>query len=201
MQFASIQILLFMAFLLSPNANNGVTKSAPTGIELESPEVSTDSLTLNQLEGIIYQESTPFTGISVSYFSNNLVAEKITYLNGQREGLRQKWFPSGELSYEANYQSNKVDGIVKTWWYNGNLRSTSSFVEGKPHGTQKQWYVSGQIFKEQNLTFGKEEGLQKAWRKNGKIYANYEAKNGRIFGLKRSNLCYELNDENIVYDD
>lgn len=201
MQFASIQILVFIAFLLSSETDDRVTQSIPTGTELKSREVSTDSLMLNQMEGILYEKSIPFTGISISFFPNNLIAEKITYLNGKREGLRQKWFSTGELSYEAYYRSNKVDGIVKTWWYNGNLRSTSHFEEGKPHGAQKQWYVSGQIFKEQNLAFGKEEGLQKAWRKNGKIYANYEAKNGRIFGLKRSNLCYELNDENIVYDD
>ena len=30
---------------------------------------------------------------------------------------------------------------------------------------------------------------------NGKIYNNYEAKNGRIFGLKRASLCFQLEDE------
>ena len=48
---------------------------------------------------------------------------------------------------------------------------------------------------------GQEEGLQRAWRQNGKLYVNYEAKHGRIFGLKRASLCYELNDENIVTND
>jgi antitoxin component YwqK of YwqJK toxin-antitoxin module len=42
---------------------------------------------------------------------------------------------------------------------------------------------------------GQEEGMQKAWRENGKIYNNYEAKNGRIFGLKRASLCFQLEDE------
>ncbi len=30
---------------------------------------------------------------------------------------------------------------------------------------------------------------------------NYEAKNGRIFGLKRADLCYALNDEKITFND
>ncbi|MEM7512572.1 MAG: toxin-antitoxin system YwqK family antitoxin, partial [Bacteroidota bacterium] len=50
-----------------------------------------------------------------------------------------------------------------------------------------------------HLVGGKEEGLQQAWRENGKIYNNYEAKNGRIFGLKRANLSYELDNEIIQY--
>ncbi len=64
-----------------------------------------------------------------------------------------------------------------------------------------QWYKGGAKFKELNLVNGREEGLQKAWRENGKIYNNYEAKNGRIFGLKRSNLCYKLEDEEVQTKD
>jgi antitoxin component YwqK of YwqJK toxin-antitoxin module len=66
---------------------------------------------------------------------------------------------------------------------------------GVPHGIQKQWYQSGAKFKHLSLNHGIEEGLQQSWRENGKIYNNYEAKNGRIFGLKRANLCYELEEE------
>jgi antitoxin component YwqK of YwqJK toxin-antitoxin module len=49
-----------------------------------------------------------------------------------------------------------------------------------------------------NYRAGKEAGMQRAWRQNGKIYNNYEVKNGRIFGLKRANLCYGLDDEKII---
>ncbi|MFK7749990.1 MAG: toxin-antitoxin system YwqK family antitoxin, partial [Kordia sp.] len=60
---------------------------------------------------------------------------------------------------------------------------------------QEQWYKTGEKFKRINIVNGKEEGLQQAWRKNGKLFNNYEAKNGRFFGLKRSGLCYELQNE------
>jgi hypothetical protein len=49
------------------------------------------------------------------------------------------------------------------------------------------------------LNKGKEEGLQQAWLENGKIYVNYEAKNGRIFGMNRANLCYKLKNEKVQY--
>ena len=47
------------------------------------------------------------------------------------------------------------------------------------------------------LNEGKEEGIQQAFRKNGVIYANYEARKGRIFGLKKAKLCYSLVNENV----
>lgn len=44
---------------------------------------------------------------------------------------------------------------------------------------------------------GKEEGLQQAFRENGVLFANYEAKDGRVFGLKKAKLCFGLEDESI----
>ncbi|RMG79000.1 MAG: toxin-antitoxin system YwqK family antitoxin, partial [Bacteroidetes bacterium] len=79
--------------------------------------------------------------------------------------------------------------------------SLSNYENGIPHGVQMQWYSNGAKFKRINLVYGKEEGLQQSWRKNGKLYNNYEAKNGRIFGLKRANLCFQLDNENITYED
>jgi hypothetical protein len=40
--------------------------------------------------------------------------------------------------------------------------------------------------------------MQQAWLETGALYVNYEAKNGRIFGLLRSNLCYQLENEVVV---
>lgn len=47
---------------------------------------------------------------------------------------------------------------------------------------------------------GMEEGIQQTFRKNGALYANYEAKEGRIFGLKKAALCYGLEDQSIQYE-
>ena len=53
------------------------------------------------------------------------------------------------------------------------------------------------IFQKINLNMGREEGVQQAFRKNGALFANYEAKDGRIFGLKRATLCFSLEEEDI----
>tara|TARA_R110001592_G_scaffold237306_11_gene496352 strand:- start:7122 stop:7733 length:612 start_codon:yes stop_codon:yes gene_type:complete len=164
-------------------------------------EVPATDLVLNANEGVVYYDNILFTGTSVKKYNSGVVAETIEYKQGKRNGLRKKWFENGKLSYEANYISNKLDGTTRSWWISGQLKTESHIVDGKLNGTQKQWYNNGQLFKELTMVDGKESGMQRAWRKTGKLYINYEAKQGRIFGLNRSNLCYELNNEDIVYKD
>ncbi len=163
--------------------------------------VHVDSLQLIPTEGLVYFKNKPFTGTSTSSFANGSSATSTDYLDGKKHGVYLKWFPIGALSYQSHYYLGKQHGSTKSWWSNGQLRSQSHFEEGLVHGTQTQWYKSGAMFKELNYTYGKEEGMQKAWRENGKIYSNYEARDNRIFGLKRSNLCFELSDEEVQYNE
>ena len=160
-------------------------------------EVNADQIELHANEGLFYFEETPFTGIALKYYDNGIVAESAQFQNGKRHGLLKKWYASGVMSYMANYKEGKYHEKTYSWWGNGKLRSESTFKAGIAHGIQKLWYSSGEPFKQLNLVEGKEDGMQKAWRKNGQLYVNYEARNGRTYGLKRSNLCYDLNEENI----
>ena len=87
---------------------------------------------------------------------------------------------------------------IKLGWENGTLASQSFYENGLKQGVDKKWFSNGQLSKLRNLVDGKEHGFQKAWLANGKLYVNYEAKNGRIFGMRRANSCYRLEDEVII---
>lgn len=163
-------------------------------------QVDKFSLVLDQQQGIVIFEGKRYSGAAVDLYDNEQIAESVAYVEGKKHGPSKKYFDNGVLSFEANYSQGKLDGLSKSYWKDGSLRSATFFVEGIVHGTQRQWYKSGQLFKELNYNMGVEEGMQKAWRENGAIYNNYEAKNGRIFGLKRAALCYELEEEMMVYE-
>lgn len=189
-------IIICLLFVLGACVNQNRVPSQPNeNYGLLNKVVTHDSLVLRPNEGLVYLESRPFTGTGINQYMSGKQARSIKYLAGKKEGLYQKWFEDGTLSYEAHYRMGKLIGTAKSWWKNGQLRSIARYENGVLHGKQEQWYKSGALFKEMNLVMGKEEGMQKAWRENGKIYNNYEAKNGRIFGLKRANLCYELDNE------
>jgi len=198
----SLILLLIVAGLLVGACNfvlpvREALSDKSTPAKLESLTINKSLLVTSSKNGWAYYQGQPFTGIAIEKNEEGVMTSSNSYNRGRKHGLSQKWFGSGQLSFEANYFNGRKDGTAKSWWSNGQLRSETKFINGTAHGIQTQWYRSGAKFKEQQLAAGKEAGLQRAWRENGKLYSNYIAKDGRIFGLKRSNLCYELENENI----
>ncbi|MEM1359456.1 MAG: toxin-antitoxin system YwqK family antitoxin [Bacteroidota bacterium] len=159
--------------------------------------VPKDSLYLATELGLVISAGEPFTGTSVEYYPTGPEAVMIDYLAGRKHGLHRKWFVDGTLSFSSAYTDGRRDGITKSWWRNGKLRSQGNYVLGVAQGLHQQWYFSGAKFKEIRLVDGREAGRQQSWRENGKLYNNYEARAGRIFGLKRANLCFSLASEEV----
>lgn len=164
-------------------------------IIIDSIVVLKQDLILNQLNGVWNYNNEPYNGYAVTYYPNGKMQEKLGFSKGKREGVAKRWSEAGVLREERNFHQNKLVGNYKTWWENEGVAEESVYVDGLLEGVQKQWYADGQLSKLRHLSKGNEDGMQKAWLKNGTLNVNYEAKNGRIFGLMRSNLCYELKNE------
>lgn len=159
--------------------------------------VPKDSLVLNGNEGNWYYKKKLFSGYAVKYYPNDSLQEKTGFLNGKKQNEYRQWFSNGVLKLVSNYNKNVLEGSYKSWWSNGNLASEVNYVKGKKQGVELKWFKDGTLSRKRNLVDGLEDGLQKAWLQNGKLYVNYEAKNGRVFGMKRANSCYQLKNEKI----
>jgi len=192
-----IQLFYFILFLCLTSCNALDQESR----EIKVTEIHEDSLVLDKTKGIFKYQDRVFTGTSIQKYRSNTTSRSIQYVKGKKNGNLVMYYPNGHISYKATYNKGKLHGPIESWWKNGNKRSESSYKDGKVHGTQKQWYLSGEKFKVLHFAHGMEDGMQTAWRKNGKVYTNYQAKNGRIFGLKRANLCYSLEDEEVQFKD
>ncbi len=142
-----------------------------------------------------------FSGYAVSYFPDSTLLQKFGVLEGRKQNDHTNWFPDGHIKHSANYHKGKLHGEKKSFSVDSShiLISQLNFHLGKAHGYQKKWYPTGEIFKIIHFNMGLEEGIQQAFRKNGDLFANYEAREGRIFGLKRAALCFGLEDEEIKY--
>ncbi|MDO5973743.1 toxin-antitoxin system YwqK family antitoxin [Flavivirga jejuensis] len=167
-------------------------------VVIDSTEVSKKALVLNQIEGKWYYNGQPYNGYSVKFHPNDTLEEKLGFYKGKREGIAKRWSKNGVLRVASYYSQNRLVGIYRSWWENGTLAEEANYINGIKQGVEKQWHPNGQLAKLRYLVDGRENGIQQAWLKNGKLYINYEAKNGRIFGLMRSNLCYQLKDEVVV---
>jgi len=160
--------------------------------------VSSDVIQLDRETGLRMLGHTPYSGYTVEEGPEGRLRERAGFLDGRRQGLRERWYADGTVSARTPYLDGRRHGVARTWWEDGTLRSKTTLVHGVPHGTQLQWYRSGALFKKTHLVQGREQGLQQAWRENGAIYNNYEALNGRIFGLRRSKLCFQLRQEELL---
>ena len=168
-------------------------------LELPKVEVGYGDLKLNKQKGHWTLDGTLYSGYATEVYPNNSVKARTGFFNGKKQGIKSEYFPDGHLKQVSFYHQNLMHGEVKNWSgaYGHPMLAIRNYFMGKPHGEHRKWYKNGQVFKIMNYNMGKEEGIQQAFNENGSVYANYEAKNGRIFGLKRSMLCYELEDEKI----
>lgn len=157
--------------------------------------IDASTLVLDKQLGVWHYKGSPFNGQALSWHHNGQEASRIPFIEGKRQGTAFSWYEDGALASKKTYKANRLEGTSLTWWPNGYLSSESNYVDRVRHGVQKRWYPNGQLARLMHFNQGKEEGLQQAWLETGKLYVNYEARNGRFFGMKRANLCYELEDE------
>ncbi|WP_165749180.1 toxin-antitoxin system YwqK family antitoxin [Cellulophaga sp. Z1A5H] len=206
----SFFLLFLLLFLVQCIESPSVAKTSAvvnSANEMEAPKVVDSLMVLNKnlildpLKGVWFYNQNPFNGYAVKYYSDGTLKEKIGFINGKREGVAKRWSENGVLRWQVYYEKNKFVGLYKTWWENGVLAEVATYENGVLEGEQQYWYDTGQLAKLRKLVKGKENGMQQAWLKNGTLYVNYEAKNGRVFGLKRANLCYQLEDEIVIKTD
>ncbi len=71
-------------------------------------------------------------GITKEYYQSpaNTLASEATYVNGKREGLTTKYYPSGKKYIVWNYVAGRIDGIVTKYYENGKVQSETPYKNG-----------------------------------------------------------------------
>lgn len=205
MKFVFIILVLFMTSC-SEEANREVDKPMAVALNfdpLDIPDIEIDKseLTFNAKNSVWSFKDHRFSGFAVSFFQDSTLKQKFGILDGKKQNEDVEMYQDGHVKRSANYHNGRLQGAKKAWSADSShvLMSSLNYHLGKLHGVQKKWYPTGEIFKILNLYKGEEKGLQQAFRLNGDLFANYEAREGRIFGLKRAALCFGLDDESIQY--
>lgn len=202
---ATLVLCIFLVNCKNKTASKITSSKNLVDAELNIPDITVDKSDLNYStkKSLWTLNDQLYSGYSVSFYPDSTLKEKFGILKGRKQHEAIQWYADGHYKNVTSYHNGKAHGDKKLWSPDSlhTLVAHYKYDIGKPHGEQIKWYSTGELFKKLNLNMGKEEGIQQAFRKNGALYANYEAKNGRIFGLKKTTLCYSLEDENIQYYD
>lgn len=176
-----------------------VSNQEVTQLDVKDTMVDKSLLTFKKEISVWTLNEKPYSGYAITKFKNGSLNRKFGLLNGKKQNEDVSWFSNGNIKSVANYHKGKLHGEKKIWSEKPTYTLVSKYQYhlGKGHGKQVKWYRTGELFQVINLNMGKEDGIQQGFRKNGKLFANYEAKNGRIFGLKKASLCFGLEDQKI----
>ena len=156
-------------------------------LKINDTIVDVNDLVYNRETSVWEIDNKPFSGYAVTKFENGSLKRKFGVLNGKKQNEDVTWFKNGKIRSKANYYNGKLHGKKQIWIQDSIYTLVAEYNNhlGKGHGKQTKWYATGELFQIRNLQMGIEEGMQQAFRKNGDLYTNYEAKNGRIFDLKK----------------
>ena len=64
---------------------------------------------------------------------------------GQREGLWEWFYPSGNIEMRTPYKGGKEHGIDEWFYENGNIRRRTPYKEDKPDGIEEWFDKQGNI--------------------------------------------------------
>jgi len=178
-------------------------KSEVISLKVHDTVVNINSLVYHRESSVWKINNKIYSGYVVTKYENDSLKRKLGILNGKKNNEDITWFQNGKIRSKANYYKGKLHGKKQMWSQDSlyTLIAEYNYHLGRVHGKQTKWYSTGELFQIRNLQMGKEEGMQQAFRKNGDLYANYEAKNGRVFGLKKASLCFGLEDQKIKNND
>ena len=82
-------------------------------------EVPSDKLL--ERNGIKYEINSqiPFTGVSTTYHENGQLKYKVTYKNGELNGLRERYYENGQLRWKNNTKDGMRSGLSEFYYING----------------------------------------------------------------------------------
>jgi len=191
-------INIALGFLFVSCSANNTGQALRQAVNVPNFTVEETSSALRIQNGVCYYNDGLFSGYIISRFKSGALKERSPYFNGLKEGTDLSWFENGYLESERDFVKGEKEGTHKGWYEDGSKRFEYNFKNGLADGESLDWYRNGKLFQQKNYSAGNEVSV-KAWGEAGKLYANYEVKNGVIYGLNNSTLCYTLKNERGEY--
>jgi antitoxin component YwqK of YwqJK toxin-antitoxin module len=118
-------------------------------------------------------------GLSVKFFPDSAIAEKVTYVNDVKEGEWIQYYPSGAVRLKSNFLNGKINGSFEIWFENGAIEYSGNYKNDSRDGKwviynnngsikYKLEYFSG-ITKDRQMAIDESDFLDSLENNRGKI--------------------------------
>jgi antitoxin component YwqK of YwqJK toxin-antitoxin module len=116
------------------------------------------------------------------YWSNGVLSELKTYMNGKLHGSCQSWYQDGKGASGCTYFQGELHGNSYECYPNGTLREFSNYIHGKQNGRYYYYHENGAVSQVANYVNNELEGLYAEQYENGKYAVRSSYKQGKLQG-------------------
>jgi antitoxin component YwqK of YwqJK toxin-antitoxin module len=167
----------------SDSAGASAEPSADTDVERLLKE-AVDVESLEERDGLIYQDNTPYSGWVKAMHNPEQVAILAQAKDGKPDGPKISWHENGQKMEEGTHKHGEQDGIFRSWHENGQKRSEETYKDGKSDGPYTWWHENGQKRSEGTYKDGEIDGLHTGWHENGQKWNERTFKDGEEVSAK-----------------
>jgi antitoxin component YwqK of YwqJK toxin-antitoxin module len=93
-------------------------------------------------------------GLSIKYFPDSTVAEKINYLNDRKEGEWVQYYQGGKLFLKSYYSGDLLNGKFDVWYENGKSQFSGLYRNNMREGKWNIYNKDGSLKYELNYVDG-----------------------------------------------
>ena len=109
-------------------------------------EEAVDSDSLEERDGLIYQDNKPYSGWGKEMHDSDQAARLVEIKDGKPDGLMIEWHENGQKSGEGTLKDGKEDGPVTMWHKNGQKLAEETYKDGEKVSA-KYWNSKGEEVK------------------------------------------------------
>jgi antitoxin component YwqK of YwqJK toxin-antitoxin module len=120
-----------------------------------------DCLTLEDKDGVMYQNGKPFKGICFIRDNQGNPVSKTTYDRGLPNGEQINWYPNGNIMEVVNYVDFYRDGYAKFYYENGFIKKEGNYIHCVEDGKWIYYYPDGTI---EHIEFWKDGQEAGTWQ-------------------------------------
>ncbi len=77
-------------------------------------------------------------GLSIQFYTDSTIAEKLTYQKGIRQGEWTRYYPDGALLLRSNYLNGLLEGKFETWFEDGRIEFSGWYRKDARDG---EWLI------------------------------------------------------------
>jgi antitoxin component YwqK of YwqJK toxin-antitoxin module len=77
-------------------------------------------------------------GVSIKFYPDSTVAERVTYVNDLKQGEWIQNYPNGAICLKSYYLNSKINGRFEVWYENGKIEFSGQYKDDSRDGL---WYI------------------------------------------------------------